>query len=401
LAGLVWLFAVHVEAAQLRALARLEPDASSVTARASGDIDVHLKITQAVPFRAFTLASPARLVLDFREVNFDGAKASDLIQTPQITSMRRGLFQPGWSRMVLGLASPMRIFQATMKTDPVNGDALVHIRLTAQDAATFTAQAGARTDDLWRLPKQIVLPPAKHRPMGDRKTVVALDPGHGGIDPGAEYQGFSEAGLVLKLARELKEQLIRSGRYEVFLTRDEDVFLSLEDRVSRARARGADIFISIHADALSEGTASGATVYTLSDTASDKAAALLAKSHERSDLLAGVDLSRQDDLIASVLMDMARVETQPRSEKLADAIVAGIAGAVGKQRARPRLSAGFSVLKAADIPSVLVEFGFMSNPLDLKNLTNTKWRKKVIAGLVSALDEWGVSDAAQARLLRK
>ncbi|MFT5160270.1 MAG: N-acetylmuramoyl-L-alanine amidase [Paracoccaceae bacterium] len=124
-------------------------------------------------------------------------------------------------------------------------------------------------------------------------------------------------------------------------------------------------------------------------------------SHQRSDLLAGVDLRDQDDLIASILMDMVRLETMPRSEALADAIVVGIADAIGKIRSRPRLSAGFSVLKAPDIPSVLIEFGFMSNPKDLANLANAEWRAKAIRGLKQALDDWSIKDAAQARLLRQ
>ena len=250
-------------------------------------------------------------------------------------------------------------------------------------------------------PKPAEAPLAKTRPAGDRKIVVVLDPGHGGIDPGARYQGYEEAALMLSLARELKEKLILSGRYEVHLTRDEDVFLSLQGRVSAARAAAADIFISLHADALAVGNASGATVYTLSEHASDLAAAALAEGHDRADLLAGVDLGEQDDLVATVLMDMARIETMPRSEKLADAIVQGIAESVGKIRSRPRLSAGFSVLKAPDIPSVLIEFGFMSNAVDLANLKTAKWRAQVIDGLLQAIDTWARNDAAEARLLRQ
>jgi len=364
-------------------------------------VDIVLKLTQAVPFRVFTLGKPARLVLDFREVNFNGVRAEKLIRTDFVTNMRLGLFRPGWSRMVLTLKRPMKVFEAAMQTDETRGDALVRVRLTPQDPAEFLVQTGAGKTDAWALPKPAVIPLAKHRPLGGRKVVVALDPGHGGIDPGARYQRQNEADLMLTLAREIKESLVLTGRYEVKLTRRENVFMSLEGRVSQARREGADVFISLHADALAEGTATGTTVYTLSKVASNKAAAALAASHERSDLLAGVDLAAQDDLIASVLMDMARVETTPRSEKLAEAIVGGIAESVGKIRSRPRLSAGFSVLKAPDIPSVLIEFGFMSNPSDLQNLSNAKWRAQVIAGLTNALDSWSIDDAAQAKLLRK
>jgi N-acetylmuramoyl-L-alanine amidase len=399
---ILWLMlGIAAQTQQFQALARLEGGQSRITGRASGDVDIALKLTQAVPYRVFTLGDPARLVMDFREVNFDGARADRLIRTELITQMRYGIFRPGWSRMVLEMKRPMRVHQVAMQTDPEDGDALIRIRLTPQDPDAFAAETGPVDDDFWALPETPDAPLAKTRPLGDRKTVVALDPGHGGIDPGAQYQGYDEADLMLMLAREMKEKLILSGRYEVFLTRDEDVFLSLQGRVSAARARGADLFISLHADALAAGRASGTTVYTLSETASDSSAEALAESHERSDLLAGVDLQEQDDLIAAVLMDMARIETMPRSEKLADALVAGIADSVGRIRSRPRLSAGFSVLKAPDIPSVLIEFGFMSNPNDLANLANPDWRAKVISGILDALDKWGLEDAAEARLLRQ
>jgi N-acetylmuramoyl-L-alanine amidase len=389
-------------AQQLQALARLDVANSSITSRISGDVDVVLKLTQAVPYRVFRLDEPARLVLDFREVQFSGLRSTDLINTTAITGLRHGLFRPGWSRLVLEMAAPLKVHQVEMETDVNEGDATIRVRLTPQGAEEFHLQSGAKQDgDVWALPASPEIIAAKTRPLGDRKIVVVLDPGHGGIDPGAQYQGHVEANLMLKLAREMKDVLVLSGNYEVALTREEDVFLSLQGRITKARELGADVFISLHADALAEGTATGTTVYTLSENASDEAAASLAISHQRSDLLAGVDLRDQDDLIASILMDMVRLETMPRSEALADAIVVGIADAIGKIRSRPRLSAGFSVLKAPDIPSVLIEFGFMSNPKDLANLANAEWRAKAIRGLKQALDDWSIKDAAQARLLRQ
>ncbi|NOX74340.1 MAG: N-acetylmuramoyl-L-alanine amidase [Alphaproteobacteria bacterium] len=403
--GLVLVIPFAAPAQQLQALARLELDGSSVTARQSGDVDIVLKLTQGVPYRVMTLDKPRRLVIDFQEVRFGALKRNALVRTNQIKDIRFGLFRPGWSRLVLEMALPLKVAEVSMQTSASAGSATIRIRLVPQSAVAFTAEIGAQSEsaagDIWALPEPVETSLAKTRPMGERKIVIALDPGHGGIDPGAQYQALVEADLMLNLARELKETLILSGDYEVFLTRDEDVFLSLQGRITRAREGGADIFISLHADALAAGTATGTTIYTLSDVASDAAAAALAASHERSDLLAGVDLAEQDDQIVSVLMDLARIETRPRSEKLAEALVAGIAQSVGKIRSRPRLSAGFSVLKAPDIPSVLVEFGFMSNPLDLSNLSNPAWRKKAISGILAALDKWSLADAAEARLLRQ
>ena len=403
------LSARPLSAQQLSALARLDVAGSGISQRLSGDVDIVLSLSQAVPWRVFTLDDPMRMVVDFRKVDFPVLDRRALGAGDEIAFLRTGIFRPGWSRMVVGLARPMRVFSAAMKVDPASARAVVHIRLTETDAASFARRAGMPQGDGWALPGALPgagAPPAEHpagRPSarGDGKIVIALDPGHGGIDPGAEYQGYTEAGLMLTLARQLRERLIRTGRFQVVMTRDSDMFMSLQGRITRARAAGADAFISLHADALARGTASGTTVYTLSKVASDQASALLAASHDRDDLLAGVDLKQQDDVVASVLMDMARVETGPRSEKLADAVVKGIARAVGRMRMRPRLSAGFSVLKAPDIPSILVEFGFMSNPRDLALLTSRKWRAKMIDGLVAGLQSWVLQDAAEARLLRR
>jgi N-acetylmuramoyl-L-alanine amidase len=221
-----------------------------------------------------------------------------------------------------------------------------------------------------------------------------LDPGHGGIDPGAEHEGQSEADLMLTFARELKDVLVRDGRFSVVLTRDEDVFVPLETRTSIARGAEADLFLSLHADALAEGEAQGATVYTLSDEAIDAATAALAERHDRDDLLAGIDLSDQDDVVAKVLMDMARTETAPRTGRLADAIVGAIKAAELRMHRRPRQEGGFSVLKTPDIPSVLLELGFLSSERDVRRLTDPAWRARMAEAIRLALVAWDAEETA-------
>ncbi|MFZ1728366.1 MAG: N-acetylmuramoyl-L-alanine amidase, partial [Albidovulum sp.] len=230
--------------------------------------------------------------------------------------------------------------------------------------------------------------------------IVVLDPGHGGIDPGAEAGGVSEASIVLEFATELAAVLRGSGM-KVVLTRQADVFVPLEARISIARAAGADVFLSLHADALAEGVAKGATVYTLSDKASDRASALLAQRHDRSDLLAGVDLAGQDDMLASVMMDMSRIETQPRSDRLAQALATSIGAAGIKMHRHPLQQAGFSVLKAPDVPSVLLEVGFLSSKSDRARLEDPEWRKALQSAIFAALQDWAVADAAEAKLIRQ
>lgn len=383
------------------ALARLDATRSFIQDEGRDGLAIDLHLTQAVPYRVFTLDKPRRLVVDFREVDWGNVAPLDLLRGKLATGARFGLYRPGWSRMVVDLAQPMAVRMAGMVTNPTDGDATVQLRLISIDAAAFSAHSGTPDSALWDQPKIAKIPALLPRRTGEGPLVVVLDPGHGGIDPGAEKDGQSEAQLMLIFARELKEVLTRAGGYEVIMTRDEDIFVPLETRVSIARSAGADVFLSLHADALDEGRAAGATVYTLSDSASDVASEKLAERHERSDLLAGVDLAEQDDVIAGVLMDLARLETAPRADKLADQLVIGIRDAVGKMHKRPRQSAGFSVLKAPDIPSVLIELGFLSSPVDYKNLTSSEWRSKATAGIQGALDIWAKNDAAEARLLHQ
>ncbi|MCF6197119.1 MAG: N-acetylmuramoyl-L-alanine amidase, partial [Emcibacter sp.] len=264
---------------KLQGLARLDAAASLVRDTGSGGVEITLALSQAVPYRGFTLANPARLVIDFREVRFPALTLRDLVSSRQVSFLRTGLFRPGWSRMVLGLKHPVRVASAAMRTDPDKGTAVIRIRLEQETPEAFLREVGPGKNDFWALPRPAVPVPGGKVGRKDRhKLLVALDPGRGGMDLGAQYQGHTEAGLMLTLARELKERLVRTGRYDVFLTRNEDVFLSLQGRVSLARAAGADVFISLHADALAQGTASGTTVYTLSAEASDKASAWLAAS---------------------------------------------------------------------------------------------------------------------------
>ncbi len=394
------LWAGAAQAQQMLALARLDATRSYIRDEGRGGLAIDLHLTQAVPYRVFTLDEPRRLVVDFREVDWGGVKAADLLQGSQASGARFGVFRPGWSRMVVDLAAPLVVKTATMVTDPNDGDAMVQIRLVASDAADFTARAGAPQTPLWGVPQSAGVTRPVARQTGGA-LVVVLDPGHGGIDPGAQTGGEVEAELMLSFARQIKEDLTRAGGFKVVLTRNEDIFVPLETRISIARKAGADVFISLHADALSEGRAAGATVYTLSDTASNEASALLAERHDRNDLLAGVDLAGQDDVIAGVLMDMARVETAPRADQLADHLVKGLTAAIGRMHSRPRQSASFSVLKAADIPSVLIEIGFLSNPQDLQNLSSPEWRIKAASGIRAALVEWAASDAARAQLRRQ
>jgi N-acetylmuramoyl-L-alanine amidase len=371
----------------LSALARLDGEASGLR-RTGQVVELTFAISQPVPWRVRFLDGPPRLILDTREVDWTGIERLD---TPSpMVELRAGAFRAGWSRLVIELDAPQALIASEMQT----GDGGTRIRLVLEPTAAERFAVEAAQPDLpdWTAPEPAELMPPL--PEGGGPLVVVLDPGHGGIDPGAEHDGQTEADLMLTFARELKEVLLRDGRFSVILTRDEDVFVPLETRTSVARMAEADLFLSLHADALAEGEAQGATVYTLSDEATDAATAALAERHDRDDLLAGIDLSDQDDVVAKVLMDMARTETVPRTDRLADALVGAIKAAELRMHRRPRQEGGFSVLKTPDIPSVLLELGFLSSERDARRLTDPKWRARMAEAIRVALLSWDAEETA-------
>lgn len=394
--GLAGLLPLQAAAQDLGGYARLDAAESRVRDLRGGGAELTLALDQGVPWRVFTLDAPPRLVIDFREVDWAGADPAALLSGERVTGLRFGTFRPGWSRLVADLSGPLAVAEAGLSV----GDAGAELRvaLRPESAEAFAARSGAPRDARWDLPapSQTAAPP----PVADGILRVMLDPGHGGVDPGAEEDGAREADLMLTFARELQELLLRDGGFEVAMTREADVFVSLEARVAAAHRAGAEVFVSLHADAIEEGLARGATVYVLAEEASDAASAALAERHDRADILAGLDLSGSDDRVADVLMDLARLDNAPRSRALAEDLVAGILSATGRVHKRPLRQAGFSVLKAADIPSVLIELGFLSTEADLANLRNPAWRAEMAAGIRDGLAAWAAEDAALAGLRR-
>lgn len=405
----VWLGAfVPARADQkLSALATFLPQGSSLVDEGAGfdpalkpSIHLTLALSRPVPYRVSTLDGPPRLVLDFREVDWRALDTAHFSQSSHVAAVRAGLLAPGWSRLVLALDGPYAVAQAEMATKNLDGRATVELELTPVDEKTFAATADAPASSLWALPKPAPVGPPKRRQTGDRPLIVVLDPGHGGIDPGSINGDIFEKNITLAFARALREALIRQG-VQVVMTRTDDSFVPLEARLSVARAAGADLFLSIHADAEASREATGATVYTLADKATDRASAELAARHDRDDILAGVDLSNADDQIATVLMDMARTETQPRSDQFAAALVTAIKAAGLRMHRRPHQEAAFSVLKSPDVPSALLELGYLSSPSDLKNLQDAAWRDRMEAAISAAIGAWAKQDAAEAALLRQ
>lgn len=371
----------------LSALARLDAAASSVS-EAGGATQVTLALSQPVPWRLFTVDGPPRLVMDFRTLTLAGAidGAAGLV-----AGVATGRSEDGWSRMVLTLNGPAAVDEAGLATAP-DGSARLRVRLAPTDAESFAAEATP-------LPQ----PPEAEPAPREGRPVVVLDPGHGGIDPGAEAGGLNEKTLMLAFARELQEALIRGGLFDVALTRERDEFVPLDTRISRARAAGASVFLSLHADELPEGAgdASGITVYTLAETATDEASRRLAERHDKNDLLAGVSVAEPGDEIALVLMDLARTDTGPRSAALAETLKSAFRSEALPLVGRPLRSAAFSVLKAADFPSALIELGFLSSEADRARLTDPEWRAAAVRAIETALVQWSLDDSARSGLLRQ
>jgi N-acetylmuramoyl-L-alanine amidase len=348
-----------------------------------------MDVTRTVGVRAFTLADPYRVVIDIPQTVFQLPAKAGETGRGLVKAYRYGLVMAGGSRIVIDVTKPVRIEKAAMLEAKDGQPARLILDLSATDREAFLRhlvldRTASRANE-----SNVPVPPVK--PSGDARPLIVIDPGHGGPDTGTKAGGgeIMEKNVVLDFSVALREQLEKSGRYRVVLTRTDDTFIPLAERVKFARARQAQLFISIHADALpkSEGDVQGATVYTLSDTASDAEAAKLAEAENRSDVIAGIDLTKEPDDVADILFDLAHRETKTFSHAFARVLIGEIKGAMRLHK-KPLKSAGFVVLKAPDVPSVLVELGYMTNRSDLKLLTSDSWRNKAAASMSQAVDQF-------------
>lgn len=391
-----------------------------------------LDLDQSVPFRVFTLADPYRVIVDLPELDWRAADA--VIQRPvgAIQSFRHGMFRPGNARIVLDLTGPAAVREAfvipprdgagwrfVLDLEPVSHAVFMQTQGTPPEstldkmiaavpgrpqAAPAVAQAtvqpqlahetpqpqGQAQAQAQPAPQLASLPtaPAPDKRPLNRRPVVVIDPGHGGVDPGAiSVSGMHEKTLTLMMARQAKATIERYGRYKVVLTRDKDIFVPLRERVSRARAAGADLFISLHADAIADSSIAGLSVYTLSEKASDKEAAALADKENKADLIAGLDLSHESPEITNILIDLAQRETMNLSAGFASDMVDEISRVTKLLRNTHRF-AGFAVLKAPDVPSVLVEMGYLSNEREEQLLRTPAYRAKLADALARSVDRY-------------
>ena len=347
-----------------------------------------MDLTAKIEVAAFALANPYRVVVDLPQVAFKLPDKAGEQSRGLVKAFRFGLIMQGGSRIVLDTKGPVRIDKAFVLDAEGGQPARLVIDLSATDKTSFQRAMSLET----RAPRSANVNKSEAPPpaAGDARPLIVLDPGHGGIDNGAKAAtGELEKDVVLRFAQTLRQLLERSGKYRVAMTRSDDTFIALSERVKFGRAQGASLFVSIHADALpkSEGQAEGATVYTLSENASDAEAARLAEAENRADAIAGVDLTAEPDDVANILVDLAQRETKTYSTQFARNVV-GELKSTARLHKNPMKAAGFKVLTAPDVPSVLVELGYMSTKDDLKLLTSTAWQSKTATALSQAVDSF-------------
>lgn len=403
-----------------------------------------LNLSGRLPYSLFTLSDPYRIVIDLPEVEWSSDSRSANSNTGLVSGYRFGLFQPGNSRFVLDLQHPARVTNTFYMPPPLTagrakpGTGQLVIDLERTDRESFLKAAGFKSRTSPSIaakspmakqtlpakpppaapvmrggtlavlmpppnPRRVHTPPAadavaapvavKPLPpagtLAKRQRTIVIDAGHGGVDPGAiTPQGVYEKDIVLDTAKRLQTLLSHDKRYKLVMTRNSDVFVRLGDRVQIARNSGADLFVSIHADALATRMVRGASVYTLSEQASDKEAELLAAKENNSDMIAGIGIGDEtDELVKSILIDLAQRETTNKSVHFAKLLLPELsdAGALLKNSHR---YAGFRVLKAPDVPSVLVELGLLSNKTDARTLTSKSGRQRLAEALKEAIETY-------------
>ena len=357
-----------------------------------------MDVNGPISYKYFLLANPYRLVLDMLEVDFELNPVSKKL-TGGILGYRFGLLKPGISRVVIDLSKPFLVDKHFIIKPGAKPQSRLVIDLVPTTRSRYLADlkksrnqeaVGRQKLKLVEQKHQTVQESQKKSPQKkiSESKIIVLDPGHGGVDPGAiGLQGTYEKKIVLLAAKTIKKILVKSGRYKVILTRKSDRFIPLKNRVAIARRAQADLFISLHADSIKNGAVRGATVYTLSENASDREAAQLAERENKSDLIAGIDLNTESQEVTDILIDLVQRETMNQSAVFAGAVVKEITKKIKTHR-RPHKFAGFAVLKALDIPSILLEMGYLSNLEDETLLNTTRFQQKLGLAILIGLDRY-------------
>jgi N-acetylmuramoyl-L-alanine amidase len=385
MASLVAAWSGHAHAAGEGAKAGSPAIAAAVAVESDG-AKTRFKVTlsKAVTAQVSLMERPDRVIIDLPEVAFHLPQEAGRSREGLIASYRYGLFAPGRSRVVMELTQPAVVSGMTTAPDATGAATILTIELSRTEREEFRRAAVENPAT-----KEASAAPLAQETK-DARPVIMIDPGHGGIDPGANASSGSilEKDLVLSFAQGLRKKLEESGRYKIIMTRDQDVFVSLGDRVRAARAAQADLFISVHADSISGGQeVRGLTVYTGSERASDADSARLADRENKADAVAGVESVDMPDDVSDILMELTLRETRGFSHNFASRLV-GVFDSVARLNKNPHRQARFQVLRAHDVPSVLVELGYLSSQKDLDLLMSEEWRAKMVSAMSVAVDRF-------------
>ena len=343
-----------------------------------------IDLNQKVEPRIFGLPDPFRIVIDLPEVDFTLPADRLGAQGGLVERLRYGLFRPGNSRLVLDLRESAKVSKSfTLPPDGAKPWRLV-VDLAPTDRAGFLA--AMRPTPPVNPGAGNPIPPLRTKPVKRAIPVVVLDAGHGGVDPGAiGTSGVYEKDIVLAFAQEIKRQLEAGGRVKAVLSRDRDIFLPLRERVQTARRVQADLFLSLHVNSHKINSIHGFSAYTLSEKASDAEAQALAAKENKADVIGGLNLGTYSDDVQNILIDFAQAKTNELSVRFTRDIMVKEVSQSAKLVKRPWRSAGFAVLKAPDVPSVLIELGYVTNRQEERKLRDAKYRRALSGAIARSI----------------
>ena len=360
-----------------------------------GSVRIVFDADSKFDYKVFALSNPNRLVIDTQGVEVAPAVSRNKDQNVFVENVRVGSAGVNGVRIVFDLQKPVILKKAFMLPPQSNFNWRFAIDLEASSERDFLARVGNahalssddyNSADVRPEPKAAEMP--KNNNSRGKRKIIVIDAGHGGVDPGAiGYSGTYEKNITLSMAKELKEILDKNSNYKVYLTRNRDVFIPLRDRVKISRKHDADLFISIHADSARNRKAVGLSVYTLSETASDKEAAALAEKENKADIVAGLNFAEHSKEVSDILLNLAQRETNNSSSEFAT-LLSGEMSKIVKTVSNTHRFAGFAVLKAPDVPSVLLELGYLSNPTEERQLRQKSYRLKLANATVKAIDKY-------------
>ena len=353
--------------------------------------DFRLKLDEMVPFRVYSLNDPNRIVVELDTSTINSVDDLEITSSPLMGEINFLKAIEGWSAISIKLKTPMKVQNLAMKPLKLDSSKVeLSFELFPINQKEFDGIVKLFGNDIHD--ERLVNINKDFDYIKNNKLIVVIDPGHGGVDPGAQVKTIREADLMLSLAKVVAEEIERLDNTTVILTRTSDEFTSLDERLMLAVRVGADLFISLHADTVKKGKASGSTVYTLSQEASDQASAKLASRHGGDELISGLDLTGAETAVTSALMGLLRSENTFRSNAFSQAIIKNLENFSIKLNSTPLRKANFSVLKLPSVPSILIETGFMSTSSDLKNLQNRDWTEKFALAISSGILEWVAKD---------